>query len=350
MSRLKVGVRGLGWAGNAHVRAFNTVEGADVAGVSSPEPLDESDLTETYDRPITVYRSYEDMLADSSIDIIDITSPSHVHTKQAIAAARAGKHVIIEKPIALTYRQLVQLREVIREADVRTCVCFEVRFSEQADKLHSVLEKELIGGVHYGEVDYFHGIGPWYDQFAWNAREDGGGSSLLSAGCHAMDLLLWYMDGDVEEVTSYTTSTDNPAFEAYEYDTTSVTLLKFNNGTIGKVASVIDCLQPYYLRMHLVGSRGSILDDKISTIGTNGNDANEWTQMDISPLNSGDVIHHPYPPQFQAFVDSIQEDRQMPRTNFETAYRTHRAIFAANRSAAEGRPVKLSEMQETATA
>ena len=71
------------------------------------------------------------------------------------------------------------------------------------------------------------------------------------------------MDAPVEEVTTYATRSRNKTFTPYEYDTTTVTLLRFAGGQVGKVASVIDCLQPYYFHTHLVGSQGSLLDTKL---------------------------------------------------------------------------------------
>ena len=346
MSDINVGVIGLGWVAGAHIETFKAVEGAQVTAACSRRQLDEEQLRKQYGIPLKAYQEYEDMLEDPDIDVIDICSPSPLHTDQAIAAARAGKDLIIEKPLALTYSDLLKLRRVIRETGVRVCVCFEVRFSEQAMALRSLIEEELLGEVHYGEVDYYHGVGPWYGQFPWNVKEDGGGSSLLSAGCHALDLLLDYMDGEVEEVTSYSTKTGNPDFEPYEYDTTSVTLLKLTDGRVGKVASVIDCLQPYYLRMHLIGSQGSVLDNKFHSEKLNGLNKDEWSTLSTPLVDSGDVGHHPYLAQFQVFADSLSRGEEMPLTDFETAFKSHQVVFAADHSAKAGRPVKLSELEE----
>ena len=160
-----------------------------------------------------------------------------------------------------------------------------------------------------------------------------------------MDLLLWYMDSEVEEVTSYSTTTDNEMFEPYEYDTTTATILKFADGSVGKVASVLDTLQPYYFRMHLVGSQGTVLDDKFYSEKLDGLDRDDWSEFGVPLVDSGDVAHHPYLPQFQAFVDALNEGETMPRTDFDTAFESHRVIYAADTSAREGRPVELSEFE-----
>lgn len=342
MGELRIGIVGLGWVAGAHIEAFKHVNGARVVAVCSRRELDEAQLAEQYGIKLRAYRDYDAMLADPEIDAIDICTPHPLHPSQAIAAARAGKHLIIEKPIALTYEDLVEMRDAIARSGVNVCVCFEVRFSRYAGVLRAVKEQGLLGELHYGEVDYYHGVGPWYGQFDWNVKRDFGGSSLLTAGCHALDLLLAVMDAPVEEVTSYSTRSRSPIFKPYEYDTTSVTILKFADGRAGKVASVIDCLQPYYFHIHLVGSEGSLLDNRFHSAKL-ALDKSRWSQLATPLIDSGDVVDHPYQPQFQAFVDSTLEGRPMPDSNFQAAFETHRVIFAADLSAAAGRPVKLSE-------
>ncbi len=174
--------------------------------------------------------------------------------------------------MALRYEDTLAMRRTIRKARVQACVCFEVRFSRQAQATRAAIERGLIGEVHYGEVDYFHGIGPWYGQYAWNVKKDWGGSTLRTAGCHALDLLRCDMPGEVAEVTSYQTKSRAGCFGPYEYPTTSVTILRFADGRAGKVTSVIDCLQPYYFHVHLIGSEGSVLDDKVHQPGLAGHD------------------------------------------------------------------------------
>ncbi len=171
----------------------------------------------------------------------------------------------------------------------------------------------------------------------------GRGSSLLTAGCHALDGLLFLIDSDVEEVTSYSNRSKNSVFSAYEYDTTSVTILKFKNGQIGKMASVMDCLQPYYFHVHLLGSEGSLLDNRFYSNKLKGLSKESWSRLETPLVDSGGVAHHPYLPQFQAFVESIRQNRPIPLTDFDTAFESHRVIFAADRSMREGRTVPLSE-------
>jgi predicted dehydrogenase len=344
MSDLNVGIVGLGWVAGAHIETFKNIEGANVTAVCTRRELDQGELEEQFGLPLKVYHDFDEMIRDSSLDIIDICTEHPLHAEQAMAAAKQGKHLIIEKPIALKFEDARTLRKTIQQSGVQACVCFEVRFSGQAMAIRSVIDEGLLGDLHYGEVDYYHGIGPWYNQYKWNIKKDEGGSSLLTAGCHALDLLLWYMDGEVEEVTSYSNKSKSPHFTPYEYDTTSVTLLKFKNGRIGKVASVIDALQPYYFHIHLAGSEGSLLDDQFYSSKIKGSTKDRWSRIAAPLIDSGDVDDHPYQPQFQSFVESIGKNEPMPFTDFETAFYSHKVAFAADLSAKSGRPVKLSDL------
>jgi predicted dehydrogenase len=273
------------------------------------------------------------MLADPTIHAVSVCSFPQDHAKHAIAAAKAGKHLIIEKPLALNWQDCQAIEQAVREAGVKTCVCFECRWSSQFLTVKAVIDSGLLGHIHYGEVDYYHGIGPWYGQFRWNTRKDAGGSSLLSAGCHAMDALLLCMGEDVETVSSYATHSANKEFSKYEYPTTSVTILRFKDGRVGKVASVIDCLQPYYFHVHLVGSEGSLLDNKFHTTKLGGLNKAKWSDLSMKLLDSGDVSDHPYQTQFEAFFNSLAAGQEMPLTSLAHALSTHQVIFAADNSA-----------------
>ncbi len=344
MNDLRVGIVGLGWVAGSHIEALKAVEGASVTAVCSRRQRNSSDLEAQYGIPLRAYSDYDSMLADPDIDVIDICTPPPFHAAQAIAAARTGKHLILEKPISLTYKDTKAVRSAVRKARVKVCVCFECRFSAHFTMVRSILDRKLLGDVHYGEVDYYHGIGPWYKQFAWNIKKTFGGSSLLSAGCHAVDALLFFMGDRVEEVASYRTKSQSKTFAPYEYATTSTTILKFKSGKIGKVASCIDCFQPYYFHLHLVGSEGSLLDNRITSTKLTGMDKHRWSVLETSLVDSGDVRDHPYQPQFQAFIDSVRKNRAMPLTDLDTAFATHRVVFAADLSAAKGRPVRLTEL------
>ncbi len=339
-----VAVIGYGWAGAAHIDAINATTQAKVTAVWSSRSLSAAELTARHKTPISPYTDLEAMLDDRSIDVVDITSYPDQHGAQFIAAARHGKHVIVEKPLAIEWADVLAMKKAVAETGIKTCVCFECRYSSQFVATKAVLDSGLIGRLHYGEVDYYHGIGPWYGQYRWNIKSNLGGSALLTAGCHAMDALLLCMGDDVEEVTSYAARSTNPLFTPYEYNTTSTTILKFTNGSAGKCAAVVDCLQPYYFHTHLVGSEGSILDNKFHSQKLAGLNRHAWSDLSMKMLDSGDVSDHPYQTQFQAFFDALQSGNEMPLTSFTDAFATHRVMKAADTSVEEGRSVKVAEV------
>ena len=335
-----VGVIGYGWAAMAHIEAINNTNQGEVTAVYSSRDLDPATLAEAHGGEIKVYNKVEDLLADDSIDVVDITSYPAQHRDQAIAAAEAGKQVILEKPITLNLADAEAIKSAFEKNDTKSCVCFELRYISQLTTIKGLLDDGMIGDIHYGEVDYYHGIGPWYGQYRWNTTKENGGSSLLSAGCHALDALLMCMGSEVEEVTAYNAQSKNADFAKYEYPTTTTMLIKFKNGAIGKCASVIDCVQPYYFHTHLCGSEGSILDNKLYSSKLHLRDKT-WTELPVALADSGDVADHPYQDQFQAFFDALDKGEAMPLTSYEEAFKTFRVLFAADQSAAEGRAIRL---------
>jgi len=341
MSKIKVGISGLGWAASGHIPAFRANPNCEVVAVCSSKSAEEAAAFVGHE--VAVYKDYEAFLGHDGLDVVDICTPHHLHAQQAIAAAKAGKHLMIEKPIATNYDDLLAMREAIHAAGVLSTVYFELRFIPHFQLIRSILDKQLLGKVHYYEFDYYHGIGPWYGQYWWNAKKEIGVSALVTAGCHALDALLEFADDEVVEVYGYSVKTAAPYLQEYEYDTTQVAILKFRNGAVGKCTSCVDCRQPYVLNVHLVGSEGTLWNDEMWSTQLEGLRKDEWVKTPTAQAESGDVLDHPYPPQVDDFMQCIAEGRDS-KINFDEAFITHRVIFAIEKSLAEGRPVKLEEL------
>ena len=142
-------------------------------------------------------------------------------------------------------------------------------------------------------------------------EEKHGGSSLLSAGCHALDMLIGMMGGEVTEVTGYATQSKHKYFKKYEYPTTCVTILKFRDGRVGKTASVLDYFQPYYFHTHLVGSEGTLLDNKLHSNSLEL-DKTQWSELSMKLADSGAwpiTISGP----IRGFFDSLKKVSPCPR-------------------------------------
>ena len=150
---------GLGCAGDAHIQALKNVTGANVTAICSRRSHTPQSLEARYEIPLNFYNDFGAMASDPEIDAIDICTPHSQHAKQALTAARAGKHLLIEKPVSIRWEDAQELKEEITDAGVVTCVCFEARFSAHLRLIQSVIQQDLLGEIHYAEVEYFHGIG-----------------------------------------------------------------------------------------------------------------------------------------------------------------------------------------------
>ena len=338
--KYNVGIVGYGWVASAHIPAINATSLGRVTAVCSSRKLDATELSARHGGRIEVYDDFEQMLANPNIHVLSLCGFPTQRPDQTVRAAKAGKHLILEKPLCLSRKELWRMEAAVRKSKIKTCVCFECRFSSQFLATKAVLDRGLLGELHYGEVDYYHGIGPWYSQFRWCSRKDTGGSSLLEAGCHAMDALLLCMGPQVVEVTSYGTKSRSRLFAPYEFPSSTVTLLKFKNGAVGKCTSSIDCLQPYYFHTHLVGSKGSLLDNKFHSAELATNKA-AWSRLAMKMLDSGDVADHPYQTQFEAFFKALDQGQEMPLTSLAEAAWSHEVVFAADESTRIGRPVRV---------
>ncbi|MDX9971935.1 MAG: Gfo/Idh/MocA family oxidoreductase, partial [FCB group bacterium] len=230
-------------------------------------------------------------------------------------------------------------RNAVAKAGVKSVVSFVLRWNPLFDIIRKQLASEAIGRVFYGEVDYFHGIGPWYGQYSWNVKKDMGVSSLMSAGCHAVDALRWFMGGEVAEVFQYATQGDGPDFKEYEYPPTTTTICKFTDGRVGKVASCIECIQPYVFNINLVGTEGTIKNNKIWSRKMYPGQTT-WVDVPTIMPDSGDVSHHPFTFEVANLVEAIRTNTES-HANVADAFKTHEIMFAADRSGQEGKPVKL---------
>lgn len=339
MRKLGVAIAGTGWVSGEHIRAFANHPRTEIRALCGRSPEKARAKAAACGIECAVYDDFRKMLAHPEIDIVSIATPPHLHREQAVAAAEAGKHLLLEKAMANTLEDLRAIRDAAAKNAIKSVVSFVLRWNPLFEIIKTQLAANTIGRVFYGEVDYFHGIGPWYGQFAWNIKKEIGGSSLLSAGCHAMDALRWFMGGEIVEVCQYATAGRGKDFLPYEYNPTSVTILKFADGRIGKVASCIECIQPYVFNINLVGTEGTIKNNLIySRTAYPGQTG--WTSIPTILPDSGDVTHHPFQGEVDHLVNCIQNNRES-HVSIADAYTTHEIILAADRSAAEGRPIRL---------
>jgi len=301
MKEFGVGILGTGWVAGSHIQAFEANPQTEVRAILSRDR--ERAASKAAEHKLAHCRAYnhlEDLLADPNVQIVSICTPHHLHVQQALAAAEAKKHLVLEKPVALDIGGLRHLQAAVRAAKVKTVVCFVLRWNPLFEIIRALLADQVVGRLFYGQVDYLHGIGPWYGQYEWNIKKEVGGSSLLTAGCHAVDGLRWFIRRRAVEVFAYANfSAHNPL--QYEYEPNSVTLVKFDDGTLGKITSSIECVMPYAFNIELLGDQGSIRNNQVFSkrwVGQRG-----WAIIPTVLPDSGDVSHHPFNELVNHFVD-----------------------------------------------
>ena len=345
-STFGIGIIGTGWVATAHVDNFKKIAGCEIVAVCSRKKPRALEFIQEQNIPQAAgYGRLSDFLAHDGLDIVVICTPHPNHPDETIAAARAGKHIVIEKPVALNRRDLIKMVTEVNKAKVKTSVCFELRWVGLFMNIKAMLAQKLIGNVYHGECSYYHGIGPWYDQYGWNIKKRIGGDALLTAGCHAVDGLIWLIGSPVVEVAAVAnTSPQNPL--KYEYDPNIAAILKFANGAIGKVSTSIECRQPYLFPVLLQGDKGTIWNDQLSTTDWPGLKKEEWARIPTVLPDSGDVANHPYLGQLEYFVDCIRKNRR-PHNDLHNAAHVHEVIFAINEAIRSKKVVKVKKTRGT---
>lgn len=336
VKRLGVAIIGTGWVSTAHLSAWQSVPGIDIVAVHSRDQARADEYVSSNNlKSATAYSDYHKLLENEQIDIVSICTPPHNHVELGIAAAEAGKHIVMEKPMALDLDGAVRLRDAVRKAGVLSVVCFVLRWNPLFEIIKAQIKDGSTGNLFYSEVDYFHGVGPWYGQFSWSNRKDMGGSSFLSAGIHAADGLRWFNEGkEIVEVHSYSTFGKGEPFKTYEFDPTSVLICQFADGTIGKVASCIEIRSPYVFDIMLVGDKGTIRNNLFYSPEKFPGQTS-WVEVPTILPDSGDVAHHPFKGEFVHFAECVRTGTRS-HCDIEDASKTHELVFAADMSAAQG--------------
>lgn len=331
-----IGVFGIGWVAGEHIKAVMQNPNMQVVALASRKRESVQGKKHEFGLDCDILDDYGSLLTREDVDIIDICSPNVLHAEEAIGAAEAGKHVIIEKPIAMNLDELKAIKDAIVKNGVKSQVGFVSRWNPHVQSIRSMIDKGGLGEIYYVEVDYYHEIGPWWSGWNWGANtRKGEPSASLVAGCHAVDL-LYYFGGEAEEVFAYGTFGHR---KDYEYEPTYAALVKFKSGKVGKTGCSFENECPYTMNIVLHGSKGSVLNEKFYSKqwfpGQEG-----WQQFNSTFLDSGDVVHHPFQGMMDDLAKALLEDREATANIYE-AYKSHEICLAIDRSIETGQVVKL---------
>jgi predicted dehydrogenase len=290
------------------------------------------------------YTDLREMLAREELDLIAITTKSSLHAAAALDCIRAGAHVIIEKPVALSLADADAIIEESTKRNIKVCSCHQNRFNKPIQKLRSAVE-----GGDFGKLLYASATIRWsrsrayYEQAAWRGTwaEDGG--TLMNQCVHNIDLLRWMMGGEIVEVMAYT---DQLVHDYIEGEDFGIALIRFANGSYGVLegtsAIYNDDLEE---TLSIFGSEGTAMIG-----GKSLNLFEQWefkkTTEDVASLqekygeNPDNIYGFGHLPLYADMIAAIQEDRQ-PYISIKDGRDVIELILAIYTSAAEGRPVKL---------
>ncbi|MEQ1826212.1 MAG: Gfo/Idh/MocA family oxidoreductase [Pirellula sp.] len=201
------------------------------------------------------YDDLSKMLNNPGVDIITICTPSGAHLEPALAAAKAGKHVIVEKPLEVTTARCDKLIAACDRAGVRLGTIFPSRFHRSAQTMKNAVEQNRFGTIALAAayVKWFR-TQAYYDSGKWRGtwKLDGGGA-LMNQAIHSVDLLLWLM-GPVKSVCAMTSLR---AHERIEVEDVATTILEFESGALGTIEATTAAYPGTLKRIEIAGSKGS---------------------------------------------------------------------------------------------
>ncbi|MCA9009536.1 MAG: Gfo/Idh/MocA family oxidoreductase [Planctomycetaceae bacterium] len=249
------GIVGTGMISHFHAKAIQQIDGAAVVGCFNHSQEKADAFAVEYG--CKAYTSLDAMLADPNISIINICTPSGAHLDPAIASAKAGKHVVVEKPLEISLSRCDQIIDACRENNVKLCTIFPSRFSAANIALKEAIDAGRFGRLTIGDtyVKWWRNQ-DYYDSGGWRGTWalDGGGAYMNQA-IHNVDLLYWFM-GDVAEVCGMT---DTLAHERIEVEDTGAACVKFKNGAIGVLEATTSAFPGLLKRTEIHGTTGSAI-------------------------------------------------------------------------------------------
>jgi predicted dehydrogenase len=335
--KLGAAVVGLGLAGAEHIKAYLANPDCTITALCSRD-LDRARNT-AHQLGLTHCRVYSDLdalLRQDDVDLVSICTPNNLHVEQGISVAQAGKHLVLEKPIAMDVESARKLDREVSEAGVKNVVCFVLHWYPRFINQRQLAKSGAIGSVFFADCEYLHGhLEQYPSQWRWTWKKEMGGSTLLQGGIHAVDALRQFLPAPAMEVTAYS----HGHTAQYEYPPTIVAIVKFADSAIAKITSSFETAMPYQFNLRVYGTKGTIQNgDLWSEVLAPAQ--SDWARIPAVGADSGNPSHHPFRPLVDHLVDCIRHDRPA-FPSIRDALPSHEIVFAADRSAAEGRPVAL---------
>ncbi len=278
MTQVGFGVVGLGAIARVHIGAIEKAPKARLVAVASRDADKAAALGSECD--CAAYASYEAIAADDRVDVIVVCTASGAHLEPALAAARAKKHVLVEKPLEVSVARCDEMIGACDQEGVLLGGIFQSRFYDGNQLVHQAIQEGRFGRLtHAAAYVNWWRTQAYYDQAAWRGtwRYDGGGA-VMNQAIHDVDLLQWLM-GDVDSVFAFA---DCLAHTGLEVEDTAVAVLRFGNGALGVIEAMTSAYPGYPKRLEVHGDGGGavLIDSRVVS----------WSGRDIGAQEEQGVL------------------------------------------------------------
>ena len=294
---------------------------------------------------IATYQNYKDLLSsEQKPDLIAIATESGKHAEIAMDCLRAGCHVIVEKPIALSIEDAEAMINLADEMGLVLCACHQNRFNRSIGKIREAVDTGRFGKLLHGTAHIRWNRGPsYYEQATWRGTWEQDGGALMNQCIHNIDLLSWMMGGDVEEVFAYT---DNLAHPYIDGEDLGIAVVRFTNGAYGIVEGTTSVF-PSNLEetLYLFGESGTV-----KAGGKSVNIIEEWRFADGKDdseaikreyyENPPNVYGFGHMPLYRDVIGAILEGRQ-PMVDGRQGLKALELVLGIYKSSKERCPVKF---------
>ena len=328
-------------AGGFSARELRFVEGGFLAAVCSRDWNRARAFAAEHGNP-RVYTDYRELIADPEVEVVGVLAPTGLHAEMTVAAAAAGKHVLVEKPLEATVEAGERMVRECRARGVRLGVIFQMRFGRVADTLRELLRSGGLGEIWLADaIDKSSRPPSYYARAAWRgtAALEGGGC-LMTQSIHILDLLQ-HLIGPIASVVGRTATKRH----AIEVEDAAIALLRFESGAMGVLESTTAVRPALRSRLEIHGERGTVVANaqydqflvwEVEGVPGPPNlpETSEWLDTD-DPWAYPQTRHRI---QLQDMADSVREGRD-PVLTGEEALRSLRVVKAIQRSARIGREV-----------
>jgi predicted dehydrogenase len=314
VDKVGFGIVGAGLIGQVHAETLAAIDRAELRAVYNRSPARGKVLADRFNVPL--YDDYDRFLACNDLDAVIICTPSGTHVDFALPAAKAGKHLIVEKPLEITVARCTEIIEAAEERHVTLSVIFQNRFKDAVRVTRAALEEGRLGRLVLGDAHVkWYRPENYYQGWKGTKQYDGGGA-LMNQGIHTIDLLQWMM-GPVVEVYGYVET----RIHRIEVEDVGVATLRFRSGALGVITSSTATYPGLHEQLGIYGENGSVelSGNRIATwqfrtkrandTAISGIDAGKTFGGSSNPARIESELHHR---QLEAIATAILEGKEPP--------------------------------------